>query len=502
MKDTRWLALGALNLAVLAVGLDGTVLTVALPTLAGALHATESDLQWFTSGYLLVLAAAMLPAGLLGDRYGRRTVLVGSLALFAVGSAACAFAPTPAWFVAARMVVGIAGAGIIVMALASITVLFSEAERPKAIGVWSAANFLATPVGPILGGWLLTHYWWGWVFLINLPIAAIGLVAAALLVPQYRARLRPAIDWPGIILSTVGLVAVTYGLIETGEHGWTSLSTLLPMIIGLALLAVFFRYERRTATPLVDPGLFRSRSYTWGVLLVAVAILAMIGVLFLMPQFFQGVLGTDALGSGLRVLPLIGGLVVGAIPASAAARLIGAKATVAAGFAVLVIGLVLGAMTTADDGTGFIALWMALTGLGMGLAVSTSASAALAVLSDEQSGIGSAVLQAVNKLGGPFGAAVLGSVQLAAYQGRLDPHASDAVRASVFGGVAEATRVGSPALLTEVRTAFAHGLDSALVVSAGVAVVGLALALVFLPHRSEGSPPREELDSAASAAAR
>ncbi len=160
----RWWALGALTLAVLAVGLDGTVLSVALPTLARSLHASESQLQWFSSGYLLVLGAAMLPAGLLGDRYGRKRTLLVALALFAAGSAACAAAPSSGAFIAARAVLGIAGAGVIVMALSSLTVLFSEQERPKAVGVWAAANFLALPIGPILGGWLLSHYWWGWVF--------------------------------------------------------------------------------------------------------------------------------------------------------------------------------------------------------------------------------------------------------------------------------------------------------------------------------------------------
>jgi DHA2 family multidrug resistance protein-like MFS transporter len=486
-SNARWWALGALNLAVLAVGVDGTVLTVALPTLAGALHASESDLQWFTSGYLLVLAAAMLPAGLLGDRYGRRTVLIGSLVLFAVGSAACAFAPSPGLFVVARMLVGAAGAGVIVMALASISVLFDETERPKAIGVWSAANFLATPVGPILGGWLLTHYWWGWVFLINLPIAAIGITAAALLLPQYRAQRRPTLDIAGVVTSTAGLVAVTYGLIESGEHGWGAPQTLIPLVAGLAVLAVFFRHEGRTAAPLVDPVLFRSRSYTWGVVLVAIAIMAMIGALFLMPQFFQGVQGTDAMGSGLRLLPLIGGLVLGALPASLVARWAGAKFTVAAGFLLLVAGLALGATTDAGSGTGFVALWMAVAGLGMGLALSTASSAALSVLSEESSGIGSAVLQAVNKIGGPFGAAILGSVQVSAYQSRLDltglaAPAAALARSSVFGGVAAASSAGQ---LASVRSAFAHGLDLALIVSSGIAVAGLALALVFLPHRRE-----------------
>ena len=187
----KWWALGGITLAVLAVGLDGTVLSVALPTLATALHASESDLQWFTSGYLLVLAAAMLPAGLLGDRFGRKKVMAVSLVFFGIGSAACAFSTSAGEFIAARVLLGLAGAGIVVMALAAVTVLFTEEERPRAVGIWSGANFLALPIGPILGGWLLTNYWWGWVFLMNVPVALIGLVATLALVPESRAPRRP-----------------------------------------------------------------------------------------------------------------------------------------------------------------------------------------------------------------------------------------------------------------------------------------------------------------------
>ena len=187
----KWWALGAVSLAVMTVGLDGTVLSVALPTLSGALHASESDLQWFSSGYLLVLAAAMLPAGLLGDRYGRKKVMLFALGMFGVGSAACAYSTSVVEFLAARLLVGLAGAGVIVMAITALTVLFSKEERPKAVGVWAAANFLALPIGPILGGWLLTNYWWGWVFLINVPVALIGMAAVAALVPESRASERP-----------------------------------------------------------------------------------------------------------------------------------------------------------------------------------------------------------------------------------------------------------------------------------------------------------------------
>jgi MFS transporter, DHA2 family, multidrug resistance protein len=487
----RWWALGAVSLAVVAVGLDGTVLSVALPTLSKALHASESDLQWFSSGYFLVLAAAMLPAGLLGDRYGRKKVLLIALGLFGVGSAACAYSTSVGAFMAARVLLGLAGAGVIVMAISSLTVLFSKAERPKAVGVWAAANFLALPLGPILGGWLLTHYWWGWVFLINVPVAVVGLAAVAALVPESRASQRPGLDPLGVGTSAAGLVALTYGLIEAGQNGWSDAGALLPMIAGVVLLIGFFAWQRWLTRrpggqPLLDLSLFGSACFTWGAILAAVAILAMVGVLFTMPQYFQGVLGTDAMGSGLRLLPLIGGLVVGAVPADRVVRLVGAKFAAAAGFVVLSGGLFLGAATSAASSDLFVAGWMAIVGAGMGLALATASSAALVELSQERSGVGSAVLQAVNKVGGPFGTAILGSVLSSVYLARvnvsgLPASAAAAVRQSIFGGVALAHQVGSASLLESVRTAFVQGMDVALVVSAGIALAGAVLSLVYLP---------------------
>jgi EmrB/QacA subfamily drug resistance transporter len=496
--------LAAVSLGVLAVGLDGTVLSVALPTLAKALHASESDLQWFSSGYLLVLAAAMLPAGLLGDRYGKKKVLLIALALFGLGSLACALSTSVVEFLAARALLGLAGAGVIVMAISSLTVLFSKEERPKAVGIWAAANFLALPIGPILGGWLLTNFWWGWVFLINVPVAVIGVTAVATLVPESRASERPGVDLIGIALSVAGLVALTYGLITAGQDGWTDPTALLTMAGGVVVLAGFFAWERHLnakpgGEPLIDLSLFRSASFTWGVILAAVAVLSMIGVLFTLPQYFQGVVGTNAMGSGLRLLPVIGGLIVGALPAERVVRLTGAKLTAAAGFALIAAGLFIGTTTGVASSTLFVAVWMGVVGIGMGLALSTSTSAALVELSEERSGVGSAVLQAVNKMGGPFGTAILGSVLSSLYLSHLAlsglaAPAAAAVRQSIFGGVAVAQQIGSTALLHSVRSAFVDGMDAALVVSGCIAIVGVVLTLLFLP-RSNAVPENAHVQS-------
>ena len=488
----RWWALAAVSLGVLAVGLDGTVLTVALPTLAKALLASESDLQWFTSGYFLVLAAAMLPAGLLGDRFGHKKVLTIALGLFGVGSVACAYSTSVGEFLAARVLLGLAGAGVVVMAISALTVLFTKAERPKAVGIWAAANFVSLPIGPILGGWMLSHFWWGWVFLINAPVAAMGVVALITLVPESRAAERPGFDAVGVALSVTGLVALTYGFIQAGQQGWSDLTAIVAMGVGAGMLVAFGAWERRLnrragGQPLLDLSLFRSASFTWGVILAAFAVLAMIGVLFTMPQYFQGVLGADAMGSGLRLLPVILGLVLGALPAERIVRSAGAKLVAATGFLLLAAGLFVGSTTGTGSSTLFVAVWMAVAGMGLGLALSTSTSAALVELSEERSGVGGAVLQAVNKVGGPFGTAILGSALSSVYLSRLvvtglPAAAAAAVRRSVFAGVAVAQQAGSPALLHSVRSAFTDGMDTALVVSAGIAILGLVLTLLFLPR--------------------
>ncbi len=505
----KWWALGALTLAVLAVGLDATILSVAVPTLAKALNASESDLQWFASGYLLVLAAAMLLMGLLGDRIGRKKVLLGSLLLFGVGSALCAYAPTAGAFIAARVVLGVAGAGIIVMCLSALTVLFTRDEMPTAVGVWGAANFIAFPIGPILGGWLLTHYWWGWVFLMNVPVALIGLIAALALIPESRAPVRPGLDLLGIALSVGGLTGVTYGFIEAGRNGWGDASALIPIGSGLVALLGFFLWERWLGRrphgePLVDLALFRSASFTWGVILMATLVLAMTGVIFTMPQYFQGVMGTDAMGSGVRLLPLVGGLVVGAGLASRIVRLIGAKIMVALGFALVAVAMLIGAATGVTSGDGFIAAWMALNGLGMGITFATAATAALTEIPAERSGVGSAVMQALQKTGGPLGAAVMGSVLNTAYLSQLQlaalpPTLASTVRGSLFGGLAVAAQLRSPALLSMVRSAFVNGMDASLAAAAIVAGVGLLLTLIFLPQRSlpAGASPADSAGVAA-----
>ncbi len=353
LGSRRWWALGALALALLVVGLDGTVLSIALPTLSTRLHASTGQLQWFVDAYLLVLAAVLLPAGLLGDRFGRKKLLLGALVVFGLASLACAYASTAGMLIAARSVLGLSAAFLMPLSMAVLPVLFTPEERPRALGIWVTASAASFPIGPIVGGWLLDNFWWGSVFLINVPVIALGLIAVSLLVPESRDPHPARLDIVGALTSSLGLAGITYGFIEAGEKGWGSSTSLGAIAAGVVALGAFVLWQRwitrrPAGQPLVDLGLFRSASFTWGTILATVMNFALFGLLFAIPQYFQAVKGADALGTGLRLLPLIGGLVVGARVGGRLVPRAGAKVVVALGFALLVFGLLSGA-TTGDD---------------------------------------------------------------------------------------------------------------------------------------------------------
>ena len=522
MKDParRWWAMAAISVSVLVVSLDLTVLSLALPTIAGTMHASTGDLQWITDAYSLVIAALILPAGLLGDRYGRKKVLLAALVVFVASSVWCAYSASVGELIAARAALGIGAAAVFPMAISVIPVMFGEQERQKAISVMAGALFLSYPIGPIVGGFLLDHFWWGSVFLINVPIVAIALAAVTLWLPESRATKRPALDLPGIVISSAGLTALTFGFIRAGQDGWTDTAALATIVAGLAMLAGFIWWERFAARrsgsqPLVDLSLFGVASFRWGTLLMTFVSFAMFGLFFTAPQYFQDVRGATPLGSGVRLLPLIAGMLVGMIAGSRlteAVKLpdggrgdprVSAKLAVAAGFLVMAAGLVIGACTGLGSSAGYAVLWITVTGLGLGLAMPAAMNAAVGPLTAERSASGGALMSAVRQVGATIGVAVLGTLISNGYtsQLRLDglpSAAASAVRSSVAGGVAVAQRLGSPALLDMVRSAFIHGMDIMLWTCGGIAVVSALLALAFLPRRSAPAQdaPAEPADSA------
>jgi EmrB/QacA subfamily drug resistance transporter len=496
--NSRWWALGAISLSLLVVGLDSTVLTVALPSVATSLHATNGQLQWFADAYLLVLSGLLLPAGTLGDRYGRKRLVLGALAVFGLGSLWCAWAASAAQLIAARTLLGVGAAVLIPLTMSSLVVMFEPRERRVAISIMGLSTMLGLPLGPIVAGVLLQHFWWGSVFLINLPVIAVALVATALLLPESRAGARPRFDLVGSVLAAGGLLALTYGVIEGPSRGWTSSLVLLALSAGVVVLVAFVFWERRLdeAEAILDLVVWRDRGFRWGAIAAALASLAFFGVMFAVPLFLQSVQGADALATGVRTLPMLGGLVVGIQLAVRVAPKLAARVLTGAGFAVVAVGSALGALTGPATGYGWVALWTTVVGLGMGLALVTAQNAALEALSKDKAGAGSALVQTLRQAASVIGVAALGAVLNAVYRANVDVHglpatSADAVRDGVSAGVQVAHATGDAGLLASVQAAFTHGMDAMLWTSVAVAVVGGLLALRFLPGEVPTELPTE-----------
>jgi MFS transporter, DHA2 family, multidrug resistance protein len=497
--DGRWWALAAIALALVAVGLDTTVLTVALPTISVDLGASIGQLQWFASGYALAMAATLLPAGMLGDRYGRRPLLLLALCAFGATSVWCAHAGSPAQLVAARVLLGGCAAFLVPLSMSVFLVLFPEqGERQRAMAVLSSATMLGLPLGPVLGGYLLRSFWWGSVFLINVPLVALAIAAVTLLVPDSRGIVTPRIDATGMLLSSVGLAALTYGVIAAGEHSWTAASALAPVAAGALLLAGFVAWERRTAYPLVELGLFRSSGFAWGAVLATLVGFALLGLMFFLPLYYQEIQGSDPLGAGLKLLPMIAGVLAGAGVAGRMRPDAGARTVPATGFALMAAALLVGSTTSVGTGYGFAAGWLTVLGIGVGLAMTRTMTGALDAVAVGRAGAGTALLQTLRQVGGAFGVALLGAFANSGYQdgvqvGGLPAPLAETVRGGVAGGVAVARRLGRPGLLADVRGAYVDAMDATLLICAGIAALAAILALVFLaPAPGRPVPARDE----------
>jgi MFS transporter, DHA2 family, multidrug resistance protein len=505
MRSRKWWVLVPMVLAVLTVGLDGTILSIALPTLGRSLHASTAQLQWFVAAYTLVFAAALIPGGMLGDRYGRKKMLVLSLLIFGAASIACALAPSAGMFIAARALLGLGGAILLPMVIALLPVLFDETERPRAIGAITAAAMLGYPIGPLLGGWMLTKFDWSWVFFINVPVVALAVIAVLLLLPESRSSVRQRVDLVGMGLSAGGLALLTYGVINAGDAGWSDGVALAEMLGGTLALAAFVLWQRRVTAPLVDLRLFRARAFTWGATLSSVVSFVMFGLLFAAPLYFQVVRGADAQGSGIRLLPLIAGMLLGGASADRLVARAGAGTIAALGLGLLAAGFAFGATTTIATGDAQAVAWIALSGLGLGLVLPTTIDTALGAVSDESSGVSSGVLQAFRMVGGALGAAILGALINATYRDQLDQAVSPALarpaRESAVAGVDAASAAHSPQLLDAVREAFVGGMNLTLWVSAALIAAGAVLALVFRPRATAAPVVAEPQASPQEAAA-
>ncbi|KOV94172.1 MFS transporter [Streptomyces sp. NRRL B-3648] len=407
----RWLILGVICLAQLTVLLDNTVLNVAIPSLTRELHARTSDIQWMINAYSLVQSGLLLTAGSAADRYGRKKMLITGLALFGTGSLVAGLAGSTSQLIAARAGMGVGGALLMTTTLAVAMQIFSPEEQPKAIGIWSAVNALGFAGGPLIGGFVLDHFWWGAIFLINLPVAALGLVAVVALVPESKNPRGDRPDLPGAVLSTIGMAALVYAIISGPGHGWTSARVLATAAVAVLALGAFAWWESRAEEPMLDIHFFRDRRFTGAVAGAVLIVFGMGGALFLLTQHLQFVLGYAPLEAGLRTAPLALTVVVlnfSGLSAKWSARL-GTPASIALGMICMAGGLV--SIAEVDSG-GYAGTLLGLLLIGAGCAVANPAMAhaIMSAIPPEKAGVGAGINGTLAEFGNGLGVAVLGAV--------------------------------------------------------------------------------------------
>ena len=495
----RWWALGALVASMLTLGFDMTILNVALPTMARDLGATTGEQQWMADAYVVVFAALMLPAGLLGDRFGRRRMLIAGLGIFLAGSVVGALAADVNWVVAARAFMGVGGALVTPLALSVLPSLFGPDERTKAVGVISAASALGLPLGPIIGGWLLNHFWWGSVFLVNVPMAAIGIAACVFLLPETSDPASPKVDVLSTALTATGLGALIYAIIEAPARGWGDGLVLAMFALAAVLLTGLVLRERRAERPMLDMTLLAHRGFLFNTLAATLVMFVLSGLLFVLPPYLQAVLGHDAFGTGLRLLPMMGGLMIAARTAQPVVARFGPRAAVSAGLVVLAFAALLGSRTTVDSGYGFTALWLSVAGVGFGFSVVPAMDGALGTLPRDRAGSGSGLLMTLRQVGAAIGIALLGSLLAGVFRDRLDvtglpARAADTAGDSVVAARVIAEQAHSAHLAASANGAYVHGMTVVLLVCGIAALVSALLAAAFLPkatpaHRTDSAAP-------------
>jgi EmrB/QacA subfamily drug resistance transporter len=490
----RWWILAVLIVSLFTVNLDNTILNVALPTLARDLHADTSQLQWMVDAYVLLFAGMLLAAGALGDRFGRRRVMLIGLVVFGAGSIASAFAPSATTLIVLRAAMGVGGALIVPSTLSVTSNVFTMEERPKAIGIWTGVSGLGIVAGPVLAGGLLEHFAWGSIFLINVPVVVVSLIGVVSLVPEGRSSDAAGFDVPGTALSIGGLVALVYGVIEAPANGWTS--PLEVALFGLAavLLAAFVVRELTAEDPLLDVRLLGQPAFGASVLAVLLTSFGLFGSMFFLSQYLQGVLGFGTMETGFSILPLAVAIAIFSPGGMVVSRLVGTRLTVAAGMAAVAAGLLVMRQAGTHDSYPLVAATLFLVGGGMGAAMSPLTVVMIRALPRSKQGVASAINSTVRELGGAMGVAILGSLSAPVYAagvrpvtGQLPAEAATAVGDSLAGAGAVAGFLPGPqadALMSVARSAFVDGMGVAVLVGAIVATAGAVVAFAFLPGRT------------------
>jgi EmrB/QacA subfamily drug resistance transporter len=491
----RWLALGVLAIGLLLTGLDTAIITIAIPSLTRTLHSSLTQVQWFLAAYVLVFASLQLGAGVIGDRLGRRGVLNTGLLLFAAASLGSAFSRSAAELIGMRALMGVGAALILPTSLALVLNIFPPHEHQRAIAAWSAAAGIGIPLGPLLGGWLLTHYWWGSIFLINIPLVLVAIVAGHFFVPTSRNRVQVPFDFVGISLSVVGLAVLLYGIIEAPNDGWDSPKTILCLAGGMVILGSFTFWESRTEHPCLDIKVFAHRGLSVAAAVISMAMFALYGVGYFFNQYLQFTLGYSPFQAGLRTVPIALGLMIGAPASVPLSRRIGTRGVLCTGLGTIGLGLGLMTILQAQSTAALVFMIAVILGGGIGLSVAPATASVMATLPTSRAGVGAAINTVTRETGGALGIAVLGSILTWQYgktistwmqmHGVVKP-IQGTVRASLGGALSVAHHAPStigPALAKASNAAFLHAIHVTVLVGLGVVTLGIALAGTLLPPR-------------------
>ena len=512
IHEKRWWILGALSISLVVISIDNTVLNVALPTIQNDLNASNADLQWIVAGYTLVFAALLLTMGTLGDRFGRNHMLVIGLALFGTFSLLSGFTRTPGQLITTRVLQGIGGAAIMPSTLSILMNVFDdENERERAIAIWAAVMGAGVALGPIFGGSLIEIFGtWEPVFWINVPIVIIALTLGYFLMPPSKDPTAPKLDVFGALLSTAGMFGVVFGIIEssTAPAGWADPLVLGPLLGGIAILAGFVFWEKRSNHPMLDVRLFKNRRFTAASIAIALIFFALMGGIFVLTQYLQDVQGFSALEAGVRSLPMSLGIMIFAPLSARVDMKIGAKWTVSSALAVMVAGFVLCSFFAADSPYAYVAISISLIGIAMGMAMTPATNSIMGALPPEKAGVGSATNDTMRQVGGTLGVAILGAILSKRYATKLgaslDTLPADfrehmaPLRATLETSIDAAVKLseralarGAPpehvdAVMRFAKQAFVDGQSLAYTFAAGFAFIGLLITAIWLPARSSG----------------
>jgi EmrB/QacA subfamily drug resistance transporter len=468
-ENKKWWTLAAVAFGLFMIMLDNTVVNVALPSIQRDLDMKLSELEWIVSGYALTFAALMLIGGKLADAYGRRLLFVTGIAVFTLASLACGLASSGEVLIAARVAQGVGAAMMNPATLSIITVTFPARERGTAIGIWAGVSALALAIGPLVGGLLTEHAGWNWIFFINVPVGALGILASFVLIDESRDETHERLDLPGLATSGIGLFALTYGLIEANNYGWGSTRIVGAFVIAAVALITFVLLERHTRAPMLDLTLFGNRTYVGANLVMLLVALAMFGVFFFVSLYMQNVLGYSAVQAGAAFLPMTLLIIVVAPLAGRLSDRFGSRWLMATGMVLLSAQLAYFSQLSADATFWRLVPALVLGGFGMSLTMTPSSAAAMRAVPVAKAGMGSAVLNAFRQVGGSTGIALMGAIM--------------------------ASQLATP----PTTASFMDGFERALLVGACIALAGAIVAAILVrPHdRSHGA---EETAPAAEAA--